>query len=138
MKLLIIGGILYLTGIAVVLYIRPRLMFTEDGIWKEFGIGKNTDIHTWFPFWLFCITWAVASYLLVFLFTPDDIWVDRVKVETPAARASGTPKRVRSVEKVKPGYYMLNTEGSGIEGVPRYIYLGPAPPDLEGGGDGQD
>lgn len=131
MKLLLIGGIVYLTGIAVVLYIRPRLMFTEEGIWKEFGIGKNTDVYSWFPFWLFCIVWAIVAYFLVFLFTPDDIWVNQVRIETPAARAS-VPKAVRSVEKVKPGYYMLNTEGTGIEGVPRYIYLGPAPPDLEG------
>ena len=131
MKLLLIGGILYLTGIAVVLYIRPRLMFTEEGIWKEFGIGKNTEGYSWFPFWLFCMVWAIVSYFAVFLFTPDDVWVNKVKIEAPASRAS-VARQIRSVEKVKPGYYMLNTEGTGIEGVPRYIYLGPAPPDLDG------
>jgi len=26
---------------------------------------------------------------------------------------------------------MLNTEGSGIEGVPKYIYLGPAAPGMD-------
>lgn len=131
MKLLLIGGILYLTGIAVVLYIRPRLMFTEEGIWKEFGIGKTPEGYSWFPFWLFCTVWAIISYSVVFLSTPDDVWVNQVKIEAPASRSS-VPRQIRSVEKVKPGYYMLNTEGTGVEGVPRYVYLGPAPPDLEG------
>lgn len=132
MKILLLAGFLYLTGIAVVLYLRPQLMFTKDGVWKEFGIGKNQDTHTWYPFWLFCFTWAVVSYMLVILFAPEDLWVNRVEVEAPAGRGI---KRTRTVEKVKPGYYMLNTEGTGIEGVPRYIYLGPAPPDVV---DGQD
>lgn len=127
MKLFFIAGIVYLTGVAVVLALRPRLMFTEQGIWKEFAIGGDPDTHTWFPFWLFCILWAILAYLLVVLFSSNIFWSNRVEVEAPAATKG--VKRIRSIEKVKPGYYMLNTEGTGIEGVPKYIYLGPAPPD---------
>lgn len=131
MRLLFLAGLVYLTGVAVVLYIRPQLMFTEDGVWKEFGIGKSPQTHTWFPVWLFCLVWALLSYFLVVLLTPDESWLTRIQVESPAPekfpsshRRSPNMRRVRYVEKVKPGYYMLNTEGSGIEGVPRYVYLG--------------
>lgn len=111
------------------LYLRPQLMFTSDGVWKEFGIGKNPELYTWFPFWLFCILWAFVSYFLVVLFTPAEYWVNQIEVSSPAAGAkkSSPYRRMKHIDKVKPGYYMLNTEGSGIEGVPKYIYLGPAP-----------
>lgn len=135
MKLLFFSGILYLTGVAIVLYLRPQLMFTSDGVWKEFGIGKNKDSYTWFPFWLFCILWAFVSYFLIILVTPTEYWTSNIEVSSPAVGSKrGSPhRRVKYVEKVKPGYYMLNTEGTGIEGVPKYIYLGPAPPGAEGG-----
>jgi hypothetical protein len=128
MRLLIFSGILYLAGVALVLSLRPALMFTEDGVWKEFGIGKNPDTHTWLPFWLFCILWSVLSYLLCVLLADAGVlpglWVSHVEVDAPAVRAPNAPKAKTPV----PGYYMLNTEGSGIEGVPKYIYLGPAAP----------
>ncbi len=127
MRLLIFSGILYLAGVALVLMFRPALMFTEDGIWKEFGIGKSPSTHTWLPFWLFCILWSILSYIICVIFAEAGVlpglWVSHVEVEasprTPAVKASKVPA---------PGYYMLNTEGSGIEGVPKYIYLGPAAP----------
>ena len=128
MRLLIFSGILYLAGVALVLSLRPTLMFTDDGIWKEFGIGKNPDTHTWLPFWLFCILWSVVSYLLCVLLADAGVlpglWVSHVEVEAPAVKTPSIPKGKTPV----PGYYMLNTEGSGIEGVPKYIYLGPAAP----------
>ena len=128
MRLLIFSGILYLAGVALVLSVRPEVMFTDTGVWKEFGIGKNQETHTWMPFWLFCIVWAISSYLFVVLMADAGIipglWVSHLEVQSPPApkAAVGVPKNL------KPGYYMLNTEGSGIEGVPKYIYLGPAAP----------
>ncbi len=105
-------------------------MFTQDGIWKEFGIGRNPETHTWMPFWLFCILWALLSYLLTVLLADAGIlpglWVSHVEVEAPAGRIKQASNVVN--KGPKPGYYMLNTEGSGIEGVPKYIYLGPAAP----------
>jgi hypothetical protein len=129
MRLLIFSGILYLIGVASLLFLRPSLMFTPDGVWKEFGIGRNPETHTWMPFWLFCILWAVLSYIFVVIlaewgFLPG-LWVSHVEVEAPAGRI----KNASPLNKgPKPGYYMLNTEATGIEGVPKYIYLGPAAP----------
>lgn len=132
MRLLIFSGILYLAGVALVLMFRPSLMFTEDGIWKEFGIGKNEYTHTWIPFWLFCFLWAISSYLLCVLLAEagalPGLWVSHVEVEAPSIASSLPAPKVKGPKTPTPGYYMLNTEGSGIEGVPKYIYLGPAAP----------
>jgi hypothetical protein len=147
MKVLLYSGILYLTGVAIVLFLRPQLMFHENGSWKEFGIGRDPLQYTWMPIWLFCILWAIISYLLVILladagFLPG-LWVSTVEVSrstntrarsgsgngTAAAPAPATASPPAPAPAgMKPGYYMLNTEGSGIEGVPKYIYLGPAAP----------
>lgn len=129
MRLLIFSGVLYLVGVATVLMLRPTLMFTPDGIWKEFGIGRSPDTHTWMPFWLFCILWALVSYISVVLladagFLPG-LWVSHVEVESPAGKIKTANTGAKGP---KPGYYMLNTEGTGVEGVPKYIYLGPAAP----------
>jgi hypothetical protein len=109
--------------------LRPSLMFTPDGIWKEFGIGRNPETHTWMPFWLFCILWALVSYITIVLladwgFLPG-LWVSHVEVEAPAPKGKAANAGNKGP---KPGYYMLNTEGTGVEGVPKYIYLGPAAP----------
>lgn len=129
MRLLIFSGVLYLVGVAIVLMMRPELMFTQDGIWKEFGIGRNPETHTWMPFWLFCILWALLSYIMTVMFADwgllPGLWVSHVEVDAPAPRVKGA----NVINKgPKPGYYMLNTEGTGVEGVPKYIYLGPAAP----------
>ena len=62
MRTLLLAAILYLIGVVIVLLLRPRLMFDEDGNWKEFGIVSKA--HTVFPFWLFCIVWSVLSYCI--------------------------------------------------------------------------
>jgi len=65
MKQFIFAGILYLIVISIVLTIKPSFMFTEEGVWKEFGIGRNPETHTWMPFWLFAILSALISYIFV-------------------------------------------------------------------------
>jgi hypothetical protein len=67
MHRLVLAGCIYLLGMAVVLVIKPSLMFTEDDQWKEFGIGRNPSTHTWMPLWLFSVFWALISYILVTL-----------------------------------------------------------------------
>lgn len=67
MRLLLYSGILYLTGVAIILALKPTLMFREDNAWKEFGIGRNPDKYTWFPFWLFAIVWAIVSYGIILI-----------------------------------------------------------------------
>jgi hypothetical protein len=52
---------IYIVGIAIVLYLRPKLMFLPGGSWKEFGVGRG-ESHTVLPFWLFAIFWAFISY----------------------------------------------------------------------------
>jgi len=65
MSLLIYSGLLYLLGISIILMLKPELMFSKDGKWKEFGLGRNHETHTWIPFWLFAILWAIVSYVIV-------------------------------------------------------------------------
>jgi hypothetical protein len=65
-----IAGSIYLVGVGIVLFIKPSLMFTPDGDWKEFGIGQREDRYTPFPFWLFCLSWAILAYFLVLLVKP--------------------------------------------------------------------
>lgn len=134
MRLLIYSGILYLALVALILYLRPSIMFQQNGSWKEFGIGRDPDLYTWMPFWLFCIVSAIMSYFIMLLLADagflSGLWVSHVEVEATApARTRATSNT--AMQGMKPGYYMLNTEGSGIEGVPKYIYLGPAAPGMK-------
>lgn len=143
MKQLLAAGILYLIVISIVLAIKPSLMFTSDGNWKEFGIGRNVNTHTWMPFWLFSILTALISYILVSLgFTlmaseptktkankivDEVVEVNAEDFETPPAPAP-KPRRVRGKPMDLPdGYYMLNREATeAAGGIPKYIYLGKA------------
>ena len=105
-------------------------MFTEDGAWKEFGIGRDPERFTWMPFWLFTVLWAMVSFfiiqtLAVLGFVPGAEWTP---IEAPApTKNSKSVSRNKSPNDLKPGYYMLNTEGTAAEGVPKYIYIGAAP-----------
>ena len=66
MRVLLISALLYLSGVVVMLYLRPESMFHRDGRWKEFGL--HTLEGTIFPFWMFCIAWAFISYFTSSLF----------------------------------------------------------------------
>ena len=127
MRRLLIAGLLYLTGIAVLLVVKPEFMFREDGSWKEFGIGRDTEYFTSFPFWLFTIVWALISYVLV-MFIEDSFYIPSDSIEIK--RNSATVRNVnqqRAVQELAPGYYMLNEASTGRNGVPRYVYLGATP-----------
>jgi len=65
MEILWLAIVLYSIGLGLVLHFKPALMFNENGSWKEFGYQRSQgdkSRHTLFPFWLFAITWAFASY----------------------------------------------------------------------------
>lgn len=118
MRVLLYSAVLYLTGVALVLYFRPSLMFKDDRTWKEFGSqGEDT---TYFPFWLFCIVWAVTAYgIMRFLYSEKGVGPRRTTAEEPT-------------EDAKPGYYKLDASLMKRKGVPRYIYVGKGmPEDLE-------
>jgi len=148
MSLLIYSGLLYLIGISIVLAFKPSLMFSADGSWKEFGLGRMKDKYTWMPFWLFTIMWAILSYLIVLviashtgiggvsnhtdLAVPNTI-VDPENVSMKAMSPvppNMSKKKPSSMEDMKKGYYILDTNETMKRGVPKYIYLGPTAPNL--------
>jgi hypothetical protein len=146
MRTLILSAVLYLLGISVVLLFKPELMFKKDGTWKEFGTESSE--HTVFPFWLFCIIWAIVSYIITMLIVGE---YSEVKDAAPAC-AVGTavtalnnsspsspedlveqlPLRTRTkrkniIDKSEVGYHMLNRDATEKSGVPQYIYVGDTP-----------
>ena len=151
MKLLLYSGLLYLTGVAIVLLLQPSLMFTDDGQWKEFGIGRSPKTHTWMPFWLFAVVWALLSYIIILIFagrgTLPGVTPEAPPEQTPnlsyknfeVPPQSATPIRrgrrpaaaAAAAAAPIPGYYILNRETTESTGIPKYIYLGPEPPGVE-------
>jgi hypothetical protein len=119
---LLLSGLLYLSGIAIVLWLRPALMFNENGTWKEFGIGRGSSRYTWLPFWLFAIAWALMSYTVVFAIIPSR------SAPAPAAARPAPAPVAPEPQGLLPGYYMLNTPTLNETGVPRYVYVGERPP----------
>jgi hypothetical protein len=111
MRVILISCFIYLLGVVVLLYFKPSLMFDKEGMWKEFALTLN-ERYTWFPFWLFCILWAIISYSIVsFFFEQKSESCDPVG------------------KTMKPGYYVLDKNASKKEGFPKYIYLGPENPE---------
>ena len=143
MSLLLFSGLLYLLGVSIILVLKPELMFSKEGNWKEFGIGRNKDKYTWMPFWLFSIIWAIVSYMLVLVISSMFGFVDK-KTDVSVSIESIEPnnissKSVISVGKsklnmnsneMKQGYYILDTNETVKKGIPKYIYLGPQAPNL--------
>ena len=143
----IIGGTLYLIGVGVILMIRPAYMFTPDGDWKEFGIGQRDDRYTPFPFWLFCIVWAIVSYFLIMIIlsyaTPASASASAASsasaYATPNSLPTNTRRRKENYEleadadmenavELPKGYYVLNKKATKLAGVPKYVYLGEEEP----------
>jgi hypothetical protein len=135
-------------GISTILILKPELMFTKDGGWKEFGLGRSKHKYTWMPFWLFAILWAVVSYIIVLVIASNtglggvsnniDIPVQNNSIEpenismkamSPVLSDSMSRKKPSSNE-MKPGYYILDTNETVKRGVPKYIFLGPEAPNL--------
>jgi len=148
MSLLIYSGLLYLLGISILLYIRPEFMFTHDGTWKEFGLGRSRHRYTWMPFWLFAIIWAILSYLIVLIIaghtgiggvsnntdisvSTEPIEPQNVSMKAMSAVPANIPKKKpTSMEEMRPGYYILNVNETMKRGIPKYVYLGPEAPNL--------
>ncbi len=138
MRTLLLGAILYLLGVAVVLFFRPRLMFHPDGRWKEFGTVSPD--HTIFPFWLFCILWAAVAYLISVLGTgefsgpkpvlaPVEPPEDLIMPLPPKTRSRPVVQEIENGGNMKPGYYVLDTKELRKSGIPKYIYMGEEVPD---------
>jgi len=148
MSLLIYSGLLYLLGISIILTLKPEVMFTQEGNWKEFGLGRSKARYTWMPFWLFAIIWAILSYLFVLVIASHTGWggvtenteisisKDTIEPQNVSMKAmspvpQNVPRRKPStMEDMKKGYYILDTNETMKKGIPRYIYLGPEAPNL--------
>ncbi len=145
------AGILYLLGVALVLYVKPAMMFTPDGQWKEFGIGQDEARYSPFPFWLFCLAWGIVSYTLVVILTTivgesNSLRNSRSVVAeqnlantfqanvTKMFKKSNAPQEFDTVdfsegtEGLPNGYYVLNKKATRLSGMPKYIFVGNAPP----------
>ena len=146
MTLLIYSGLLYLLGISIILILKPELMFGKDGSWKEFGLGRNKQKYTWMPFWLFAISWAIISYLFVLVLASttglggvshntevsiksNSLEPENVSIKSMAPVFSDR-KRPTSSNDMKPGYYILDTNETVKQGIPKYIFIGPEAPNL--------
>jgi len=125
---------IYIVGVAVVLYVRPNLMFRENS-WKEFGLGTN-GIYTIFPFWLFTFVWAVIAYALA---TVSNLYIAKLAmrsmgpsvnhkyIENIATPVSMVPHPTPAVSPTLPGYYIMQPQNVG---QPQYVYFGTSPPTL--------
>ena len=137
MWVFVIAGAIYLMGVGVILVLRPSFMFTPDGDWKEFGIGEREDRYTPFPFWLFCLVWALVAYFVV-LVSLNSIGFDKAVVTNTSVSVRKNSNRVSNAvaidegevvdleqpQKLPKGYYVLNKKATRLAGVPKYVYLG--------------
>jgi hypothetical protein len=138
MKQLLWSGLLYLVGVAALLLTKPSLMFTQEGHWKEFGIGRDERYYTWMPFWLFAIMWAILSYLIVstVFSSSESVSINmNVSESLPVTNVESMAEvisqpKVKKANEMKPGYYVLDAEATTKKGIPKYIYLGPEAPEL--------
>jgi hypothetical protein len=118
-------------------------MFQDNGNWKEFGLSNDVK-HTWFPFWLYCVSSAFVSYALSYFVyslvdtsvvdkvetkqhhdNVDDIDVENIITTKTKAKTS----RKNNASEMKSGYYVLDKEAYETKGIPKYIFLGSEVPD---------
>lgn len=144
MEILWLAIIIYSIGLGGILHVKPALMFGENGTWKEFGYQRSPR-HTMFPFWLFAITWAFASYAIAASITwmvpvatlaasfntdSDDYYMEpssSIEPESESTEMEAKRGRGRPRTKPRPGYYVVDPD-SLEAGVRKYIYYGSEPP----------
>ena len=143
MSVLWIAFVIYIIGVAIVLYTRPGIMFrTDGGAWKEFGLS-NKGVYTVFPFWLFAVLWAFMSYTVA---TISAVLLSSIALRSVPSSVSNDGKVSPNLMKILqdnlnndiqpisstvappkhiPGYYVLEQVASGL---PKYVYFGENPP----------
>ncbi len=114
MEVLWLAILLYSVGLAIVLHLRPTLMFHPNGTWKEFGYQRSAESrHTIFPFWLFAVVWAFVSYAVASAITWS--WMS-AGVAASAATAVSRNRNWLSSEEEEADAMMMTPIGS----APRY------------------
>ena len=133
MWVLIWSGLLYITGVTILLIWRPSLMFNEEGEWKEFRIGGDRSKYTWMPVWLALLLWALICFTIVSLIAR--------KTSTPGNSVNVSTKNIvndgddlEDVVQIRkrrgrrvalpPGYYVLDRDANNRTGTPHYVYIG--------------
>jgi hypothetical protein len=126
---------IYIIGVAVILYIRPSIMFRESG-WKEFGLA-STGNYTVFPFWMFTFAWAIVAYAMatlgaVFfasaaLRSMPNADMQPISKSLPPVLQAPVPQAPTPTPTQLPGYYVLDTPAMS---APKYVYYGTSPPTL--------
>ena len=146
MHVLFLALTIYLIGTTVVLYLRPSVMFHPGGTWKEFSLNPDPN-HTYMPFWLFSILWALLSYLIATFLQrrmigepQETVDFEPIEVNEPApatveqdindfADVEAEPiSKNMGLNKTRNGYYVLNTQKYSRNQVPMYVYYGDSPP----------
>lgn len=107
MRVFVLSVMFYLIGVIAVLYLKPRLMFTSEGHWKEFGIGS--EHRTPFPFWAFVVSYAFFSFLAAkLLIRPETIIAANIAMATGTGHDEASvleaarPKTAVPPKKKKP------------------------------------
>jgi hypothetical protein len=87
------------------------------------------------PFWLFAVLWAILSYMFTLLLASANLLPGITTIEEQSFDSTNMSARQRKramseLEETPVGYYILNVQESGKRGAPKYVYLGPSPPNL--------
>jgi hypothetical protein len=138
MWILIWSGLLYIAGVAILLVLRPSLMFNEEGEWKEFRIGGDRSKYTWMPVWLALLLWALFCFTIISLIFRKKLAasanlntnVNHTIIENDDDGAEEIVRiRKRRGRRVAlpPGYYVLDREANNHTGTPHYVYIGESP-----------
>ena len=130
MSVLYLALAIYIVGVALVLYLRPSVMFHPDnGTWKEFGLdsGRNSTV---FPFWMFTIVWAFLSYALASI---GNVFVANVVLQSTSPEEHiATPISEIRYTEVMPGSQVIHTENAMVPvsrpRAPRMPKIAPPPP----------
>jgi hypothetical protein len=134
MSILYLALAIYIVGVAVVLYLRPSVMFHADnGTWKEFGLD-NSQRSTVFPFWMFTIVWAFMSYAIATLC--HTFVANVVLTSNPINNEIATP--ISELRYTEPHQQVVHTEAplraprAPRMRAPALPTSAPAPPQLPG------
>ena len=58
-----ISVFLFLTIFSIIHYVKPAIIYTKEGGFREFGVGYRNK--TVLPIWVFAIVLSILSYLAV-------------------------------------------------------------------------
>ncbi len=58
-----ISVFLFLAIFSIIHYVKPALIYTKEGAFREFGVGYRNK--TVLPIWVFAIVLSILSYLAV-------------------------------------------------------------------------